>query len=60
MEKFRLQAILDSMDRKPLNKEVFCITDHLKVQLMRLVAGSQVPPCKMDNDVIFYFLSGRE
>lgn len=59
MEKFRLQAILDSMDTKPLNKEVFCITDHLKAQVMRLEAGAQIPPCKMDNDVLFYFLSGE-
>lgn len=59
MEKFKLHAILDSMDMKPLNKAVLCSTDHLKAQVMRLEAGSQIPPCKMDNDVIFYFLSGE-
>jgi mannose-6-phosphate isomerase-like protein (cupin superfamily) len=59
MEKFKLHAILDSMERKPLNKAVFCSTDHLKAQVMRLEAGSKIPPCKMDNDVIFHFLSGE-
>lgn len=59
MEKFSLQAILASMEKRPLNKQVFCITDHLKAQLMRLEAGSQIPPCKMDNDVLFYFISGE-
>jgi mannose-6-phosphate isomerase-like protein (cupin superfamily) len=59
MEKFKLQAILDSMKRKPLDKAVFCITDHLKAQVMRLEAGSQIPPCKMDNDVLFYYISGE-
>jgi len=59
MEKFKLQAILDSMDNKPLNKEIFCTTDHLKAQVMKLEAGAQIPPCKMDNDVLFYFMSGE-
>jgi len=59
VEKFKLQIILDSMETRPLNKEVFCITDHLKAQVMRLEAGAQIPPCKMDNDVLFYFISGE-
>ena len=58
MGKFNFQTILASMERKPLNKVVFCITDNLKAQLIRLEAGSQIPPCKMDNDVLFYFMSG--
>lgn len=59
MEKYNFKAILASMERKPLSKEVFCITDHLKAQLMKLEAGFQIPPCKMDNDVLFYILSGE-
>jgi len=47
------------MERKPLNKEVFCTTDHLKAQVMRLETGITIPPCKMDNDVLFYFLKGE-
>lgn len=59
MEKFNLYTILASMGRKPLNKEVFCITDNLKAQVMRLETGNSIPPCKMDNDILFYFLSGE-
>lgn len=47
------------MERKPLNKEVFSNTDHLKAQVMRLEAGTSIPPCKMDNDVLFYILRGE-
>jgi len=59
MELFHIKTILSSMERKPLNKEVFCTTDHLKTQVMRLEAGFSIPPCKMDNDVLFYFLKGE-
>jgi hypothetical protein len=57
MNKFNIQEILASMEKKPLNKVVFCTTDNLKAQVMQLEAGSQIPPCKMDNDVLFYFLT---
>jgi len=59
MKKYKIESILDSMERKPLNKEVFCTTDHLKAQVMRLEAGMFIAPCKMDNDVLFYFLKGE-
>ena len=47
------------MEKKPLNKEVFCSTFHLKAQVMRLKADNTIPPCKMENDVLFYFLKGE-
>jgi len=59
MEIFNIKTILASMERKPVNKDVFCTTDHLKAQVMRLEAGMTIPPCKMDNDVLFYFLKGE-
>jgi len=59
METFNIKTILASMEKKPLTKEVFCTTDHLKAQVMRLEAGMFIPPCKMDNDVLFYFLKGE-
>ena len=59
MKKFNLQQILSTMEKRPLNKEVFCITEHLKAQIMYLKVGNSIPPCKMDNDVLFYFLSGE-
>ena len=59
MKKYNLREILDGMEKKSLNKEVFCISEHLKAQVMSLKAGNDIPPCKMDNDVLFYFLSGN-
>ena len=60
MQKFNLQEILSALDKnKPLSKEVFCASEHLKVQAMFLKSGSSIPPCKMENDVLFYFLSGN-
>jgi mannose-6-phosphate isomerase-like protein (cupin superfamily) len=59
IKKFNFQEILSSMETKPLNKEVFCISEHLKAQVISLKAGNDIPPCKMDNDVLFYFLSGN-
>lgn len=59
METFNINTILASMERKPLNKEVFSTTNNLKVQVMRLEAGYSIPPCKMDNDVLFYVLRGE-
>jgi mannose-6-phosphate isomerase-like protein (cupin superfamily) len=59
MNKFNIQEILASMEKKPLNKEVFCTTENLKAQVTFLQAGNSIPPCKMDNDVLFYFLTGE-
>jgi mannose-6-phosphate isomerase-like protein (cupin superfamily) len=59
MKKFNLQQILSAMEKKLLNKEVFCITDHLKAQVTYLEAGNSIPPCKMENDVLFYILTGE-
>ncbi len=58
MEKFNFQEILSSLEKRPLNKEVFCVTDQLKAQVTFLKAGNSIPPCKMDNDVLFYIVSG--
>ena len=58
MEKFNFQEILSSLEKKPLNKKVFCVTDHLKAQVTYLKCGNTIPPCKMDNDVLFYIVSG--
>jgi quercetin dioxygenase-like cupin family protein len=59
MKNCNLKEILEGMEKRPLNKEVFCTTDHLKAQVMILEAGNTIPPCKMDNDVLFYILSGN-
>ena len=59
MRNYNLKEILEGMEKRPLNKEVFCTIDHLKAQVMILEAGNTIPPCKMDNDVLFYILSGN-
>jgi len=59
MKKYNLREILAGMEEKPLNKEVFCITNHLKAQVTFLKAGNSIPSCKMENDVLFYFLTGE-
>jgi mannose-6-phosphate isomerase-like protein (cupin superfamily) len=59
MEKFNFQELLASLEKKPLNKEVFCVTDHLKAQVIYLKSGNTIPPCRMDNDVLFYIVSGE-
>jgi mannose-6-phosphate isomerase-like protein (cupin superfamily) len=59
METFNIKKILDSLERKPLNKEVFYTTNNLKAQVMRLETGTSIPPCKMDNDVLFFILKGE-
>ena len=59
METFNIKKILDSLERRPLNKQVFKTTNHLKAQVMKLETGTTIPPCKMDNDVLFYVLKGE-
>jgi hypothetical protein len=59
MQKFNLQQILSAMEKKPLNKEVFCTSWYLKSQVMYLKADNNIPPCNMENDVLFYILSGN-
>lgn len=57
--KYSLNDLTDSLDDEPLAKMVFSCTDHLKAQVMRLKAGVQIPPCKMENDVMFFIRKGK-
>jgi len=59
MEKYNVQELTNALENKPLSKEVFCSSTHLKAQVMKLKAGNSIPPCKMENDVLFYFISGK-
>ena len=47
MEKFNVQELTNTLENKPLSKEVFYSSTHLKAQVMKLKAGSSIPPCKM-------------
>lgn len=59
MEKFNLHQIIASMENRPLNKEVICSSNHLKALVISLKAGNTIPPCKMENDVLFYIITGK-
>lgn len=59
LKKFDLNTLFGSLDNQPLSKFVFCTADHLKSQVMRLKSGGTIPPCKMENDVIFVFMKGE-
>jgi len=57
--KYNINDLTNSLDDKPLAKIVFSGTEHLKAQVMRLRAGIQIPPCKMENDVMFIIRKGK-
>ncbi|HDJ22290.1 MAG: hypothetical protein DRJ06_05180 [Candidatus Aminicenantes bacterium] len=40
-------------------KHVFFETERVKAQVMGLEPGQQIPPCRMNNDVIFVVLEGK-
>jgi quercetin dioxygenase-like cupin family protein len=40
-------------------KNVFFESDRLKAQVMGLEAGQEIPPCRMDHDVIFLVIEGK-
>ena len=39
-------------------KKVFFESERLKAQVMGLEAGQEIPPCRMDHDVVFVVLDG--
>ena len=41
---------------KTHTKKVFFETEKIKAQVIGLEAGQQIPPCKMDYDVIFFVM----
>ena len=40
-------------------KRVFFESAKIKAQVMKLEAGQQIPPCRMDHDVMFVVLEGK-
>ncbi|NQU16908.1 MAG: hypothetical protein HQ564_02485 [Candidatus Saganbacteria bacterium] len=45
--------------KKGVFKKVFLEHGHLKAQVTCLSAGQQIPPCKMEHDVLFYAINGN-
>jgi len=54
---------LDLLRGTPLDKgfaaEVLLEHDQMKVRRIELTAGARIPPCQMQEDVVFVVLSGR-
>ncbi|MDH7513934.1 MAG: hypothetical protein QHH14_13385 [Clostridiales bacterium] len=40
-------------------KTIFYESERIKAQIMGLEAGQQIPPCRMDHDVIFVVMEGK-
>jgi quercetin dioxygenase-like cupin family protein len=58
MEAFLLDKIL-TFSRESHTKNVFFEFDRLKAQVMGLEPGQEIPPCRMDHDVIFVVMEGN-
>ncbi|NQU17006.1 MAG: cupin domain-containing protein [Candidatus Saganbacteria bacterium] len=50
---------LTAFSKKEVFKNVFLEHNHLKAQVTCLSAGQQIPPCKMEHDVLFFVMSGN-
>jgi quercetin dioxygenase-like cupin family protein len=50
---------LAEFSEKRHTKTVFYESERLKAQVMGLKAGQQIPPCRMDHDVIFFVIEGE-
>ena len=44
---------------RPFVSEVLLEHDQMKVRRIELAAGARIPPCQMQDDVIFIVLNGR-
>jgi len=47
------------ISKSEIAKKVFLEHGHLKAQVTCLSAGQQIPPCKMEHDVLFYVIDGE-
>ncbi len=58
MEAYFLEKMV-SFSSEGQTKNIFFESEKLKAQVIGLEAGKKIPPCRMDQDVIFIVLSGR-
>ncbi|OGD26612.1 MAG: hypothetical protein A2Y56_09690 [Candidatus Aminicenantes bacterium RBG_13_63_10] len=58
MEAFDLESLLTFSGTSP-TKKVFFESERIKAQVMGLEPGQEIPPCRMDHDVLFVILDGR-
>jgi len=57
-KKTDLTKLIRYLDKRPM-KEIFYDAGGIKAQLIYLRAKQVIPPCKMDNDVLFYVIEGK-
>ena len=58
MEAYGLDQLI-TFSRESHTKYVFFESANCKAQVMGLEAGQQIPPCRMEHDVVFVVLEGR-
>lgn len=58
MQKTDLTKLIKYGDERPM-REIFYDAGGIKAQLICLRAKQVIPPCKMDNDVLFYVIEGK-
>lgn len=54
-----LQLVREQVLDQPFAAEVLFEHDQMKVRRIELAAGARIPPCQMQEDVVFVVLSGR-
>ncbi|MGB9721499.1 MAG: hypothetical protein ACPL28_08490 [bacterium] len=58
MHKTNIKKIVHYDSEGP-HKKIFYDKGNLKAQIVCLKAGQMIPPCRMDNDVLFYIIEGE-
>jgi quercetin dioxygenase-like cupin family protein len=50
---------LIKFSKEAVTKNIFYDEGNLKAQIICLKSGQVIPPCKMNNDVLFYIINGE-
>jgi quercetin dioxygenase-like cupin family protein len=58
MNKTDVKKIINYISEGPY-KKIFYDGGGIKAQIVCLKAGQTIPPCKMNNDVLFYIIKGE-
>ena len=58
MNKTNVKKLISFSQQEPY-KEIFYDHGNLKAQVVGLKVGQIIPPCKMNNDVLFYVIEGE-
>lgn len=58
MKAYSLNKVVKFSSDQP-TKHVFFETEKIKAQVVSLDAGQQIPPCRMERDVVFFIMEGK-